>query len=501
MRKHICLLLIACMLFLACGCSAGIHNQANDSSKDGDPDISDSNEATSPVPSDTTIYYEPDRLPEGLDFGGERFTILTVGDSRFKYEILTDELNSEPVNDSVFNREKYVEDRLNLDISQVKIGYHSYNEEVAKQHAAGDNNYQLLAASTVWFSPCIFYGYLQDLYDIDYIDFSMPWWSQLFNSEAEIGGHLFLTTGSLSLSTMRFIYAVFYNKKLASDYSVTYHELNDIYGIVDNGAWTYDKLKSLTEGIYVDLNGNSEKDEEDEYGLVIVNGEGIDAVWSSFDLSILGKDDEGWLTPDVNKEKTFKVIDMMQDLYHRTDGTFVVGSFEKAEKLFAGGEILFTEGKLMSAETPDLRNMQDEYGLIPYPKYDENQKEYYSAAHDNYVSFSIPQTNPEPDTAGAVLEAMASFSYRDTVPQYLDITLKGKYMSDAKSRRMVDLIVKGFRMDAGWIYSISIGGFGPTFRETIETDSQSYGSDYTVSLRLMNIAVKEFKKKYGDKWD
>ena len=502
MKKPLCLLLVACMLFLACGCSSDSQGHANDpSNKANNADTSDSNESASPVPSETTIYYEPDRLPEGLDFGGERFTVLTAGDAHFKYEILTDELNSEPVNDSVFNREKYVEDRLNLDISQVKIGYRSYNEEVAKQHASGDNNYQLLAASTVWFSQCIFDGYLQDLYDIDYLDFSMPWWSDLFNSEAEIGGHLFLTTGSLSLSTLRFIYAVYYNKKLASDYSQTYPELGDIYGIVDSGKWTYDKLKSLTESIYVDLNGNSEKDEEDLYGLAIVNGEGIDAVWSSFDLSILGKDEDGWLTPDVNKEKIFNVVDMLQDLYHNTEGTLVRGSFDKAESTFANGLAVFSEGKLMSAETTALRNMQEEYGLIPYPKFDENQKEYYSAAHDNYVSFCIPQTNPAPDTAGAVLEAMASYAYRDTVPQYLDVTLKGKYMSDARSRKMVDLIVRGFRMDAGWIYSRSIGGFGPTFRETVETNSQSYGSEYTVSLRLMTVATKEFKKNYADKWD
>lgn len=192
---------------------------------------------------------------------------------------------------------------------------------------------------------------------------------------------------------------------------------------------------------------------------------------------------------------------MLQDLYHNTEGTLVRGSFDIAESTFASGLAVFSEGKLMSAETPAFRNMQEEYGLIPYPKYDENQKEYYSAAHDNYVSFCVPQTNPSPDTAGAVLEAMASYAYRETVPQYLDITLKGKYMSDAKSRKMVDLIVKGFRMDAGWIYSRSIGGFGPTFRETVDTNSQSYGSDYTVSLRLMTVATKSIKDKYSIIWD
>ena len=497
MRKRILIILIVCILFSACGCSAGAYDTVKPPPKEDDSSaISGPADTASSLSSETAIYYEPDSLPDGLDFGGELFTVLTVGDDRFKYEILTDELNSEPVNDSVFNREKYVEDRLNLDISQVKIVYQEYNEEVAKQHASGDNEYQLFAASTVWFSQSVFDGYLQDLYDIDYIDFSKPWWSRLFNSEAEIGGHLFLTTGSLSISTMRFIYAVYYNKKLASDYSQSFPELGDIYGMVDSGRWTYDKLKSLTGSIYVDMNGNSEKDGEDLYGLAVVDGNGIDAVWSSFDMSILGKDEDGWLTPDVNKDKIFKTVEMMQDLYHHTEGSYVLDSFEEAEKMFAGGMSVFSEGKLMSAETSELRNMQEEYGLIPYPKYDENQTEYYSGAHDQYVSFSIPQTNPAPDTAGAVLEAMGSYAYRDTVPKYLDVTLKGRYMSDAHSRRMVDLIVKGFRMDSGWIYS-RLTGFFPQefFRLEVSTNSKSYASSYAKAFQLMKIAIGDLKNR------
>lgn len=491
----LCILLTAALFSCA---SASGPSGTDDAVSEPDPSVPDAEDTSS---FDTTIYYEPDELPDHLDFGGEKFTILAVSDSNFKYDILTDELNSDPVNDSVFNREKYVEDRLGLDIDQVRTPYSNYNEKVAKQHASGDNDYQLFAESTVWFVDCVFDGYLTDLYEVDYLDFSKPWWSDLFIDEAEIEGHLFLVTGSLSLSTHRFIYTIFYNKKLADDYSASFPDLADLYGIVDRGEWTIDRLKSLSESIYEDLNGDSERDENDLYGLCMLGDHGPDAVWSSFDLNILGKDDDGWFSPDVNQDKIFKAFDIMVEIYHKTKGTVNPYAFETAERMFAGGTLLFTEGTLRSAESAALRNMQDEYGLVPFPKFDENQKEYYSGAHDQYVSFSIPQTNPDPDTAGAVLEAMASYAYRNTVPQYLDIMLKGRYMSDAHSRRMVDLIVKGFRIDAGWIYSRLTGLFPQEFRTAVCINSNNFASTYAKTFRMMKITVNDLKNRYFNTWN
>ena len=134
--------------------------------------------------------------------------------------------------------------------------------------------------------------------------------------------------------------------------------------------------------------------------------------------------------------------------------------------------------------------MQDEYGILPFPKWDENQDNYYSFAHDQYLSFSIPVTNQNPDIAGAVLEAMASYSYRDTVPTYLDQVLKGRYMSDAQSRNMIDLVVKGFKVDASWIYALTLGQFGQNFRSDMTSGSTSYATTYTQAEKTIKIALK-----------
>ena len=497
MKRFICLLLTISLSAAFVSCSV-----SGDGKQDTTAFSTDSDETAENTSAESTLYFEPDTLPENLDLGNETVVILTVDGSSWKNEIFVEELSSEPVSDSVFNREKYVEDRLNVSIEPSMCVPGKYNETVSLQHASDDNNYQAFAARTVYFAPLVFDNILTDLYDLNYLDLSKPWWSDLFTAESEIADHLFLATGSLALSINKFKYVIFYNKRLAESYKSAYPDLEDIYSLVVDGKWTLDKLQELTEEIYEDVNGNSERDEEDVYGFGIVTDAPIDTVWSSFDMRILGKDDDGWFSMELNKDKVFSSLDMLVKLIHQSTGTFNQDGISMAplEQKFASGSILFIEGMLMSAETSSLRNMQDDYGMIPFPKYDVSQKEYYSYAWDQYISFSIPATNPNPDAAAAVLEAMASYSYRETVPIYLDIALKGKYMSDAKSRRMVDIIVDGFRIDSAWIYSRSTGGFGTSFRSAVAGNSSNYASDYTKATMMVNIAIKDLKKKHADNW-
>ena len=439
-----------------------------------------------------------DSLPPGLDFGGEKIRILTYKEgSLWGDELSVEELNNDVVNDSVFLRELYVEDRLNVEIETVKSDH--YDEDISKSQNSGDDVFQIFSGATVSFSDLIFKRYLSDLYNIDYLDFSKPWWYEGFTSEAEINGHLFIASGSLSLSMTRFIFAVFYNKNLAESHANgQLSGLSDLYGIVHRGEWTFDRFYELGSGLYNDTNGNDLMDGEDFYGIGTINGIAMDTIFSSFDISILEKDPDEWFVLSVDKEKLYSAFDMMYRLMYETKGCYLPGSSDESlidlQRMFAGGSLVFMVNKIHSIESHDLRNMSDDYGILPFPKYDETQKEYHSYAHDQYLSFGIPTTASDTSCAGAVLECLSEYSYLNTMPAYLNVALKGKYMSDAQSREMIDLIVNGLVIDSAWIYCHTFGGnFGWNFRDLLcQKRSRAYESLFADKEREIKRVIKTY---------
>ena len=64
----------------------------------------------------------------------------------------------------------------------------------------------------------------------------------------------------------------------------------------------------------------------------------------------------------------------------------------------------------------------------------------------------IPVTNPDPNTTGAVMDAMAYVSYRDVTPVFYDVTLSQKGLRNEESIEMLKLIRDTQYFDAGIIY-------------------------------------------------
>ena len=107
---------------------------------------------------------------------------------------------------------------------------------------------------------------------------------------------------------------------------------------------------------------------------------------------------------------------------------------------------MFMDTSLFFIES--LRDMESDFGIIPYPKFDEAQTEYYSRV-SYYWANVVPTTNTHLEMTGAILEAFISYSARYVVPAYYDIALKTKYSRDEESVAMLDLIFENRVVDIG----------------------------------------------------
>ena len=442
-------------------------------------------EATAAATEETTTegYNVKDNLPEDLKFTGKTISVISRGRDWCKDEVSVENLTGDVINDAIYNRNAAVEDRLGVKIvNYLTTGTDNYEitETIRKQVQAGTDEFNLFANSVYATIMYTADNLFQDMSDLTYLDLEQPYWSQGFNEAASIGEAQYFATGAICLSLYRFIFFTFFNKNIFDENQIPY-----LYDVVNDGKWTLDYQRQISQNIYTDLNGDGVKDAGDRYGFITNHDQiGVDAYWSSCALDILTKDEDNFLKYAVNVERLSYAIDQINLLIHENDGFYGVpkGGSDKEQDtictMFAQDQAAMVTLRLIHVESEDMRNMSSQYGIVPVPKLDESQDNYYSYAHDTMTAYGIPLTviGDELEMIGAFLEAMGSESYRTVAPAYYELALKTKYVSDDLSAKMLDDIVNNFYVDAGVLYTKQISSFHQNMRTWIGNGKNTVAS-------------------------
>jgi len=429
---------------------------------------------TSTTP-ETTSMYEPDNLPADLDFAGKTVSILTWAENKEFCEEQTGEI----VDDALYTRDRQVEERLNVELEHIGMSYawstrEEYLSKVRSSVMAGDDTYQIVSGQYAVTPTWITDGCLVDLNKLDYLSFDKPWWISNIAEETSIAGKLYLMTGDITLQTTSSVSCLFVNQRLLEDY-----KLEDPIALVDSGKWTMDKLFSMSSEIYSDLNSDGSADSGDLYGFGFMSANGIYPFVQASGVRVTEMDKDNIPVLNYGTEKVIDIYDRIRAFLHDAEGVYYKHAEDAADALylmFNDGRILFNAGAFGDARTR-YNNMKDEFLVIPYPKYDEQQKEYRARLGESNTLFGITVTTAEPNMAAAVLEAMASESYRTVTPALYEVALKVKYSMNDDTARMFDLIRSGIAYDFGALYS-SVTDIATQFRNNIWNNMDGWASAY-----------------------
>jgi hypothetical protein len=99
-------------------------------------------------------------------------------------------------------------------------------------------------------------------------------------------------------------------------------------------------------------------------------------------------------------------------------------------------------------EMVNLRDMPDDFGVVPFPKYDAAQPNYHSRQSGGRP-FVIPMTVQRPEIVGAVMEVMAVETRNYVYPAYYESSLQQKFARDADTVEMLDLVRATTTYDLG----------------------------------------------------
>lgn len=420
----------------------------------------------------------PDSLPADLNFNGEQYTVLSRNEFTWAIEMGVDELTGEIINDAIFNRNKQVEDRLNVNINVVKIpgiwgAEEAFNTTVRESVMSGENDYDLIAGYMYFISPLASEGLFTNLNEVAYLDFTQPWWSASLAKEITIDNKLYYMTGDLSLTFIVQLMVLYVNKALQENMNI-----QDIYELVFDQKWTYDTMFNIVKGVSGDLNGDSKYDENDMYGLGFEIGNYCNAFFMANDQPITVKGSDGYPTIALNTPKTVDIFEKMDTLLFNNPGVYAHSETQErlTRTMFINGQTLLDAGLIDNASY--CRDMKDDFGIIPWPKYDEAQKNYISVSQDAFSLFSIPVTNNRIELVGAVTEALAAESYRKVIPSYYEISLKIKYSRDDQTAQTLDIIRDGAIFDFGFVNSIGLSGILTIFRDLPNSKSSDFASYY-----------------------
>ena len=420
----------------------------------------------------------PDTLPSDLNFGGETITVHIRGDAQSTVE-MNAELTGDVIEDAVYYRNQAVEERLNIKLeTYVAEGWEAYNTAIANLRGsimAGDDTYDIIAGWSARIPQLSIEGLFMDLYDVDYLDMSKPWWVQSLITELDIAGTLNFLTGDIALTLMRAAYVIYFNKTVEQNF-----ELESLYDIVNRGDWTIDKMAEITKGISNDLNGDGVMDENDMYGGAFTAVNQVDCFLQGSNISMIKKDSDGFPVLDVEYEKLTVLVEKIYSFMFENPGVLCITGNEnnfstQLNNMFMGDRALLVAGPLDTASST-FKEMDSDYGIIPYPKYDSNQAEYYTRIQDSVSLWCIPITNSAPNMAGAVMEAMAAESYRKLTPAYYEIAMKVKYSRDDVSSQMLDIIRDGAYLNFASIYNESIGNPWFVMRLLINEKKKDFAS-------------------------
>ena len=451
-------LLLASLLLMAAICMFSCGNDDGDATRGSEDNAAGGSDAQQSEPE------IKDSLPEGLEFGGIAINLLIPGGE--VNQVTMDEFYAESdtgdiINDAVYRRNMAVEERLNLKLNVIcgpdLHHWDEMNKMIRTSILANDDAYQLIAGWSARAPALALDGLFLDLKTLSYLNLSEPWWTQSITEELTLGGKLHFAAGDMTTSMIASCSVIFFNKKLQQDYTVP-----DLYQIVLDGKWTLDYMDGLSRGISSDLNGDGIMDENDLYGAAYTTLNVVDGFLQSSNIKMTRNDDRGMPYLDMEYEKIGVLIDKAYTLLYENPGAYTLqgDNFEnlvcKQFDMFKNDQVLLLPQVLLPNFIGQLRDMKSDYGIIPYPKFDEFQEKYLSRIWDIVSLMCVPLNCGAPDAVGALMEAMGSESYRNLTPVYYETALKIKYSRDSISSQMIDIIREGAYLNFASIYNESI---------------------------------------------
>ncbi len=329
-----------------------------------------------------------------------------------------------------------------------------------------------------------------------YFQFEYDGWNYEFMKGCTFDQNkMYILAGDYFLDMIRMAWVIYMNVDMfnANAQALDFEDINEFYEYVDSGIWDFTYMTDLASIVWKDGTSGTKNvaDPKDERVGLAINHVSDWIFQASTGVTPLYQD-ENYNPRVIDNIDTYNRMGekfrLIQSGIKNTSGDPIetgTGIYYEREVLsstehFFNGNFLMAVSVLGELESAAMRGADFSKGLVPMPKWSEQeQDEYHTMVHDQTELGAILNNAKSFGRASAYLQAVNEES-KDVLYEYYENGLKFKYNDDEGIRMMIDLIYGTIDTPFGMQYGFAL-------ELVIEKDLGAAIADNTVSSTFNSV--------------
>ena len=502
--RRVLALLLALMMVVSAFAMTACADETPDNNGDDPAGTPDDGDEKEPEEERLPIDYLPEKKYDGVTINILEWTVNDnlPGDAENWVpweEIDVDARDGDIIGEAIYDRNGQVEEKYGVTITKEYAsinGSPSYDACIKNNHNGGEDLYQMVTLRTTNIYNYCMEGYMSNLFEMENLHTEMPWWSQDSVRSYTMGDALFFAAPEMLLRDKGATALMFYNHTVAAN-----AQIDDLYQVAGDGDWTLEYMIELGEEVAADMDGDDKiSSAEDMYGLHGGNRDIPYYLYAGAGMKFAVINDDGYLemTFDDDSILLWQEIfdDVMYSEYYYTynvDKELIPENFS----VFESDKALFSMGMVKSVV--GLRDMESTYGVLPCPKYEEDQENYSSLVwmhHDSVLGIPASVTDVEATTV--VLEYMSYLSYYEVYSDFYDTIILGRSARDEQSKEMLEVVFSTRVFDPGQYWLSAQIHSGPGFLTIYESNKTNIASLWAGLESIAETTIEEFNQKVDE---
>lgn len=426
-------------------------------------------------------------LPE-VNYDGSDFTVLVRQDT-YAADIHVDKLDTSTseIDKKIYNRNKLIEDVYGVNFTLVTDSDANIVSAVSTAVLADPDEYDLIANHGRSIFSGVTSGYYYDWNNLTYVDTDKPWWNQAANKNWRTpGGKLFAMNGDISYQSVGVLGGMYFNKDIIANAGA-----KSPYQFVYDDEWTLENFEKLVKEVDASLAGDgSGSIATDTFGYATQKWRGPSSAYmcSGQPLLLLGTD--GKYTVNAGNERIVNAFEEYLQLLFDSGACYYGpndADLNPVREAFKAGRVAFNDDNLSMGVI--FKGTELNYGIVPWPKYDELTESYYSTIGTGTNTFAVLSntTASNAERISVILEAMAYYGSEQVISYYYDELLSYQTMKDPDSLEMLKIIHDGATVEM--IQYTNYGGIVDLPRGVIGEPSR-YGNSISTAVSVIKNTVE-----------